>query len=126
MTRPLKVAAAQVGRIDRNTPRTEILSRLISLLEQAASQQVKLVVFPETTFSTFFPRYLLEDQELETFFEKEPSEGIAACETVSSFFDKARELGVDVVIGYGEATPEGERYNTASYVSQGRTVGKYR
>lgn len=33
------------------------------------------------------------------------------------FFDRARELGVDVAIGYGEKTPEGKRYNSASYVS---------
>ncbi|GAA5978992.1 hypothetical protein JCM5350_004197 [Sporobolomyces pararoseus] len=126
MTRLLKVAAAQVGRIDRSTPRTEVLSRLIKLLEQASSQSVKLVVFPETTFSTFFPRYLLEEEELANYFEKEPAEGIAHCETVKIFFDRAKELGIDVVVGYGEATTGGERYNSASYVSGGKTVGKYR
>ena len=126
MTRLLKVAAAQVARIDRSTPRTEVLSRLIKLLEQAYSKSVKLVVFPETTFSTFFPRYLLEEEELAHYFEKEPAEGIAHCETVKIFFDRAKELSIDVVVGYGEATTTGERYNSASYVSGGKTVGKYR
>jgi len=128
MPRLLKVAAAQVGRIDRNTARTEILSRLISLLEHASDQQVKLVVFPETTLTAFFPRYFIEDEaELADFFEKEsPSQGIASSESVKEFFDKAKELEIDVVIGYGEATPEGQRFNTASYVSKGETVGKYR
>ncbi|GAA5894958.1 uncharacterized protein JCM6883_002271 [Sporobolomyces salmoneus] len=126
MPRLLRVAAAQVGRIDRTTPKAEILSRLVALLDQASNQDVKLVVFPETTFSTFFPRYLLDDDELEAFFEKESEDGIAQCETVKLFFDKAAELGIDVVVGYGEATPSGERYNSASYVAAGKTVGKYR
>jgi len=128
MTRILKVAAAQVGRIDRNTPRPEILSRLIALLEQASSQQVTLIVFPETTLTSFFPRYFIEDDaELAEYFEKEsPEDGIASCESVKEFFEKAKELEIDVVIGYGEATPEGKRYNTASYVSKGKTIGKYR
>jgi hypothetical protein len=126
MTRKLRVAAAQVGRIDRTTPRFDILSRLVTLLEQAASQSVKLVVFPETTFAAFFPRYLLDDEELGGFFEKEPEEGIAHCESVKPFFDKAKELGVDVVVGYGEAASDGGRYNSASYVSGGKTIGKYR
>jgi predicted amidohydrolase len=126
MPRYLKVAAAQVGRVDRTTPRSEVLSRLIALLEEASSQNVKLVVFPEETFTTFFPRYLLGDEELATFFEKEPTEGIANCETVKPLFDRATELGIDIHVGYGEESPTGERYNSASYVSQGKTVGKHR
>lgn len=86
-------------------------------------------MFPETTFSTFFPRYFIEDDaELASYFEKEPIEGIAQCASVKVFFDRAQELGVDVVIGYGEEDPQGKRWNTASYVSakSGKTVGKYR
>lgn len=127
MVRPLRVAAAQVGRIDRGTPRAAVISRLNALLDQAAERGVKLAVFPETTFSTFFPRYWIEDQaEIASYFEKEPVEGIACCETVKAFFDKAATLGVDVAIGYGEETPDGTRFNTASYVSDRKTVGKYR
>lgn len=51
MTRILRVAAVQVGRVDRATPREEVLDRLIILLEEAARHQVKLAVFPELTFS---------------------------------------------------------------------------
>ncbi|KAK4699591.1 N-carbamoyl-D-amino-acid hydrolase, partial [Phenoliferia sp. Uapishka_3] len=129
MPRILRVAAAQVGRIDRSTPRASILARLIALLEEAANQKVHIAVFPETTFSTFFPRYFIENEdELASYFEKEPVEGISQCGSVKTFFDKARELGVDVAIGYGEEDPEGKRWNTASYVSgkSGKTVGKYR
>ncbi|GAA6041689.1 hypothetical protein JCM8097_003085 [Rhodosporidiobolus ruineniae] len=127
MPRILRVAAAQVGRVDIATPRAEVLSRLNALLDQAAAKGVKLAVFPETTFTTFFPRTWRTDAaEISQFFEKEPVEGIAQAESVKSFFDKAKELDIDVAIGYGEETTDGTRYNTASYVSGGKTVGKYR
>jgi predicted amidohydrolase len=48
---------------------------------------------------------------------------------VASFFEKAKELGIDVQIGYGEDTGEkGKRYNTAVYVSgkSGEVLNKYR
>ncbi|KAK0203780.1 carbon-nitrogen hydrolase [Desarmillaria ectypa] len=128
MPRPLRVAAAQVGRVDRGTPRAQVVARLITLLEEAAAKSVKLVVFPETTFTTFFPRYLITDEkELDSYFETEDTEtGIVNSANVKAFFDKATELEVDVVIGYGEKTPEGTPYNTASYISGGRVVSKYR
>ncbi|KAK0220005.1 carbon-nitrogen hydrolase [Armillaria fumosa] len=128
MPRFLRVAAAQVGRIDRGTPRAQVVARLIALLEEAAAKSVKLVVFPETTFTTFFPRYFITDEkELYSYFEVEDAEtGIVNSANVKPFFDKAAELGIDVVIGYGEKTPEGTSYNTASYVSGGRVVSKYR
>lgn len=43
MPRILRVAAAQVGRIDRSTPRPEILARLISLLEVSLSAWLQSV-----------------------------------------------------------------------------------
>jgi len=133
MPRHLRVAAAQVGRIDRfsdqstTTPRSEVLSRLIALLEAADKQSVKLVVFPEITFTTFFPRYLINDEaELDSFFEVEDTEtGIASSPNVKPFFDRASQLGIDVVVGYAEKSPEGN-YNTASYVSNGQALTKYR
>ena len=53
MTRILRVAAIQVGRIDRGTAKSEVVRRLTALLEDAAQKQVKLAVFPETTFSMY-------------------------------------------------------------------------
>lgn len=50
-------------------------------------------------------------------------------ENVTAFFSRARELGIDVQIGYGEDTGKaGERYNTAVYVSgqSGEVLNKYR
>lgn len=130
MTRPLRVAAVQVGRIDRDTPRVEVLARLTALLEEAASKGVQLAVFPEVTFTTFFPRYVFtpsEATELNAFYEVEdPETGIVGSTNVKAFFERANELGVDVVVGYAEKSPEGTPYNTASYVSKGKVLSKYR
>jgi predicted amidohydrolase len=128
MPRPLRVAAAQVGRIDRSESRASVLARLIALLEEADNQAVKLVVFPEATFTTFFPRYLITDEaELNSFFENEDAvTGIVDAPNVRPFFDKAAQLGIDVVVGYAEKTPDGTPYNTASYVSGSRVISKYR
>lgn len=127
MVRLLRVAAVQVGRIDRSTRRDEILSRLIALLVEAAEAGVKLAVFPETTVAAFLPRYWIEDDaEIASFFDNEPEGGIAQSAPLKPFFDKANELGIDVSIGYGEQTATGERYNTAAYVSRGSTLSKYR
>ncbi|WRT69220.1 uncharacterized protein IL334_006204 [Kwoniella shivajii] len=131
MARKLKVAAAQVGAIHRNTPRTEVLTRLIQLLEDAAKQNVNLAVFPETTFTTFFPRYYITDEDdLSSYFEKEDESiggDITNSPNVKIFFDRSKQLGIDVQIGYGEDTGK-ERYNTAVYVSgkTGDVLNKYR
>ena len=65
-----------------------------------------------------------------SYFEKEAStpEGVVAAPGLEAFFSKAFELGIDVIIGYGEETPQGQRYNTASYVSSStqRPIAKYR
>jgi predicted amidohydrolase len=41
--------------------RQQILHHLIALLETAAGEGAKLVVFPELALSTFFPRWLIEN-----------------------------------------------------------------
>lgn len=51
---------------------------------------------------------------------------ITSSANVKPFFDRAKALGLDVAIGYGEQTPT-IRYNAASYVSKdGRVLNKYR
>lgn len=80
------------------------------------------------TFTTFFPRYIIRDEaELDSYFERETAAGgVTDSANVAPFFARARELGIDVAIGYGEKTPEGVPYNTASYVSgkSGKVLGK--
>lgn len=97
MARTIKIAAAQVGAVHRTSPRAETLGRMIKLLEDAASQGAEVVLFPETTFTTFFPRYLIEDEEeLESFFEHGD---IKTAPNTKPLFDKATELGVDISVG---------------------------
>ena len=47
MTRLLKVAAAQLGPIQRTDDRQSVVKRLIDLLRNAHSLKAELVVFPE-------------------------------------------------------------------------------
>ena len=57
--RTIKVAAAQLGPIQRSESRGEVVVRLISLLEGAAASGCGLVVFPELALTTFFPRWFM-------------------------------------------------------------------
>ena len=92
------------------------------------TDRICLICLAETTFTTFFPRYYLPDEdELAGYFEREDGKGIPASPNVEPFFRRVRELGLDVQIGYGEDTGK-ERFNTAAYVSgkTGEVLGKYR
>jgi predicted amidohydrolase len=122
--RKLKIAAAQLGPLHRADSRSAAVSRLVNLLREAHGAGAKFVVFPELAFTTFFPRWWMEDQaEVDArFFEKEiPSKD------TQPLFDEARKLGIGFYVGYAELTPEKRRFNTAILVGpDGRIVGKYR
>ncbi|KAK5175808.1 uncharacterized protein LTR77_000948 [Saxophila tyrrhenica] len=127
MTRKIKVAAAQVGAVHRNAIKQDTVHRLINLLSSAAEKKVQLVVFPECTLTTFFPRHLFETQEeLDKYFEH--GADIAQSSDVKPLFDEAKRLTIDIVLGYAERTPEGTGYNTSVYFSAaaGEVIGKYR
>lgn len=127
MPRTLKVAAAQVGAIHRDSDRSSTLQRLINLLLEAAAKGAQLVLFPETTFTTFFPRYLFHDNdELQRFFEH--GEDITQSENVKSLFEEADKLQVDIIVGFGERLADGTGYNTCIYYSakHREILSKYR
>jgi predicted amidohydrolase len=65
MPRIIRIAACQVGATHKSDRREDTLNRLLSLLDNAASQGATLALFPEIAFTTFFPRYILEEKELE-------------------------------------------------------------
>jgi predicted amidohydrolase len=123
MPRLLTLAGAQTGPIQRADSRARTLERLIALLESAARQGARLVVFPELALTTFFPRWFIPDAaELDAWFERAmPNPN---CQRL---FDRARELGVGFYLGYAELTPEGRRFNSAITVGpDGAILAKYR
>lgn len=126
MTRHLITASAQMGPIAKSETRTHTVARLIALLREAHGRGAKLVVFTELALTTFFPRWMIEDEaELDSYYETAmPSPA------TRPLFDEAARLGVGFYLGYAELVIEGgvkHRFNTAILVDQtGRIVGKYR
>lgn len=126
MSRIVTVGAAQVGPIARSETRAQVVTRLIALMRQAKDAGCDIVVFPELTLTTFFPRWYMEDQaEVDSFFEREmPSNETAP------LFNMARELGIGFHLGYAELVQDGgrtRRFNTAILVDKsGAIVGRYR
>lgn len=123
MARPIILAAAQTGPIQRADSRAHTLERLIALLEDAARRGAQLVVFPELALTTFFPRWFIEaTQELDRYFERAMPN--PQCQAL---FDRARELGVGFYLGFAELTEEGQRFNSAITVGpDGAILGRYR
>ena len=71
MTRYLTVGAAQMGPIQRSHTRRDVVERLVAHLREARRMGCELVVFPELTLTTFFPRWWMTDQaEVDSFFEQ--------------------------------------------------------
>ena len=127
MPRIVKVGAAQLGPIARDEGRTEVVRRLIALMHQARDAGCDLIVYPELALTTFFPRWLMENQqEIDAFFERE----MPGPET-QPLFDEAVRLGMGFYLGYAElaegANGAQRHFNTTVLVDkQGRIIGKYR
>ena len=126
MTRNIVIGAAQLGPIGRDESRASAVARMISLMTEAKSRGVELIVFPELALTTFFPRWFMEDQkEIDAYFESE----MPGPET-RPLFEKAVELGIGFYLGYAELIEkEGQKchFNTSILVDKsGEIVGKYR
>lgn len=121
--RSIVIGAAQMGAIQKAESRTEVVARMLRLLEEAAAAGCDLVVYPELCLTTFFPRWYTEDRdEILAWFERE----MPGPET-APLFERARVLGIALSLGYAELTPEGRRFNTQIVTDRaGRIVGRYR
>src|SRR3954470_16673206 len=126
MSRFLTVGAAQMGAIQRSHTRRDVVERLGAHLREAKRMGCDVVVFPELTLTTFFPRWWMTDQaEIDSFFEQEmPSNETAA------LFNEAQRLAMGFFLGYAQVEHEGgriRRFNTSIIVEKdGSIVGKYR
>ena len=126
MPRYLNTAAAQMGPISRTETRKDTVRRLINLMREAKSRNADLVVFPELALTTFFPRWLIEDEmELASYYETSmPGPDTAP------LFEEGKKLGIGFYIGYAELAVENgveRRFNTSILVDKkGVIVGKYR
>jgi hypothetical protein len=121
MERNLVVAAAQLGPIARDEPRTSVVFRLLGMLEKAAARGAQLVVFPELALTTFFPRWFMADQAaIDVFFETDMP-GPAT----TPLFERAKALRVGFCLGYAEKIVEDgriRRFNTSILVDAGGTI----
>ncbi len=128
MSRIVTVAAAQLGPIQRDHSRGDVVKRLVELLRAAHAGRADLVVFPELALTTFFPRWFVDDiTEADHWYEESmPSPA------TQPLFDEAARLGIGFCLGYAELTPPDaqgtrHRYNSQILVERdGSVVGRYR
>ncbi|NBR76329.1 MAG: N-carbamoyl-D-amino-acid hydrolase, partial [Actinobacteria bacterium] len=121
--RVVRVAAAQMGPIQRSDDRESAVRRLTALLHQAADQGAQLVVFPELALTTFFPRWFVDDiSSTDHYYERTmPSPA------TQPLFDAAKQRSIGFSLGFAELTSDGHRFNSQVLVERdGRVVATYR
>ncbi len=123
MARYLTVAAAQMGPVQKEHTRDQVVQRLVALLRQAHAMGAELVVFPELALTTFFPRWFVDDiTEADHWYER-----CMPNEATQPLFDEAKRLGVGFCLGYALLDDEGRRWNVQTLVERdGSIVATYR
>lgn len=123
MSRIVTVGAAQMGPIQKDHSRKEVVERLIALLHQGHQAGCDLVVFPELALTTFFPRWFVDDiSQADHWYETEMPSPVT-----QPLFDEAKKLQIGFCLGYAELTTDGHRFNTQILVERdGTVVAKYR
>ena len=126
MGRIVHAASAQMGPIAKAETRKDTVKRLIALMREAKGRGAELVVFTELALTTFFPRWLIEDEaELDGYYEM----SIPSAAT-QPLFDEAKKLGVGFYLGFAELVIEGNRkrrFNASILVDRSANIiGKYR
>ena len=123
MSRIVTVGAAQMGPIQKDHTRAEVVERLIALLRQGHVAGCDVVVFPELALTTFFPRWFVDDiSEADHWYETEMPSPVT-----QPLFDEAKRLQIGFCLGYAELTADGHRFNTQILVEKdGSVIAKYR
>jgi N-carbamoyl-D-amino-acid hydrolase len=117
-----RCAVVQMAGISLREKKSEVVDRMIALLDRAADDGARFIVFPELALTTFFPRYWFEDDaSVDRFFDRT----MPSPETMP-LFSRARERSVAFTFGYAERTAEA-RYNSSILVCpDGQIAGHYR
>lgn len=122
-SRRFGLAVAQMGPVHLADTRASVVQRLMCMMREAAGRGARMVVFPELALTTFFPRYWMDDTEVNARFFEASMPG----PVTQPLFDLGRELGIGFYLGYAELTTEGQRFNTSILVDeQARIVARYR
>ena len=121
--RKVTVAGAQLGPIQKDEPRSDVVRRMLALMDEAMRAGADLIVFPELALTTFFPRWYMEDPaEIDGWFEREMPNA-----ATRPLFERAAGYGMGMYLGYAELTPNGHHFNTSIITDRtGAIVGKYR
>ncbi len=121
--RKLVIGGAQLGPIQKSDDRASVVVRMLDLMDRAKAQSCDLIVYPELALTTFFPRWMMEDQaEVDGWFEREMPNA-----ATQPLFERAAEYGMAMSFGYAELTPDGHHFNTSILTdAKGGIVGKYR
>lgn len=117
------MGAAQMGPIQKEHTREQVVQRLITLLRQGHAAGCDVVVFPELALTTFFPRWFVDNiADADHWYESSmPSSA------TQPLFDEAKKLGIGFCLGYAELTSDGHRFNTQILVEKdGSVVAHYR
>ena len=126
MSRIVRVGAAQMGGISRNEPKESVVEKLLGQMRRAHGEGCDIVVFPELTLTTYFARWLIEDEEeLDRFCEADmPSPA------TRPLFDEAQRLGIGFHLGYAELAEENgvkRRFNSSVLVDKnGQVINRFR
>ena len=123
MARYVTVAAAQMGPVQKEHTREQVVERLITLLRQAHSMGAELVVFPELALTTFFPRWFVDDIATADHWYERSMPNAAT----QPLFDEAKRLGVGFCLGYALIDEQGHRWNVQTLVERdGSIVATYK
>ena len=106
--RNIKVAAAQLGPIQKAETRQAVVARMLELMRQA--EGCDLIVYPELALTTFFPRWFMTDEEeIDAFCER----AMASAETETGVAKAGVEEGCELIGGSCIIAATGQQYSEA-------------